>query len=306
VCVLAGFTAETNNLTLVGAPLQFSSPRPAIVAKLSNIPGTPAYCAHASGQGDTHLRTFGGLLYDFQASGDFLLADAEAEFRVHTRQASGAPTWPNASVNKAVAVQAGKKQVAICLAPERLIIDGRKVVLSEGNVLEFPDGGDVVRKGNTYVVRGPNGGSMRAVVNGSYIDVDVGLGRWPTKVRGLLANASSGNVNGIESRDGTVLTTPFAFDTLYGRFAESWRVPASESMLSACGARNVEHGVPKKPFFARNLDAATYKSARAVCTDAGVKDNALLDACTLDVAVIGRKSAARVFVDSPAPTAVGN
>ena len=27
-------------------------------------------CANASGVGDTHLTTFGGLLYDFQATGD--------------------------------------------------------------------------------------------------------------------------------------------------------------------------------------------------------------------------------------------
>jgi hypothetical protein len=36
-----------------------------------------------------------------------------------------------------------------------------------------------------------------------------------------------------------------------------------------------------------------------------VKQGPLLDACTLDVAVIGRDEAAKVFVDAPEPAAVG-
>ena len=38
---------------------------------------------------------------------------------------------------------------------------------------------------------------------------------------------------------------------------------------------------------------------------AGVKEGPLLDAGTLDVAVIGNDKAARVFVGAPAPIAVG-
>ena len=44
---------------------------------------------------------------------------------------------------------------------------------------------------------------------------------------------------------------------------------------------------------------------RAVCTAAGVKAGPLLEACTLDVAVIGQDAAAKVFVGAPAPIAVG-
>jgi hypothetical protein len=43
---------------------------------------------------------------------------AGPEFIVQARQVSGAPTWPNASVNKAVAVQTGKNRVGVCLGDE--------------------------------------------------------------------------------------------------------------------------------------------------------------------------------------------
>lgn len=57
-------------------------------------------------------------------------------------------------------------------------------------------------------------------------------------------------------------------------------------MLLACGERG-ERGVPKQIFVAANLDPGLARQTRAVCEKAGVKKGALLDACTLDVAVIG-------------------
>jgi hypothetical protein len=144
-----------------------------------------------------------------------------------------------------------------------------------------------------------------AELNGSYINVSVGLGRWPMEARGVLVNAN-GRVNEIESRDGEVLTAPFPFADLYHHYADSWTVPPEESMLDACGKRKVEAGLPEKPFFARDLPAGDYKTARRMCEEAGVKIKPLLDACTLDVAVIGSESAAKVYVGTPKPAAVGD
>ncbi len=143
---------------------------------------------------------------------------------------------------------------------------------------------------------------MRATVNSSWIDVSVGLGKWPSAVHGLIANAN-GNINQIETRDHFVLNNPFSFDDLYHRFADSWRVPARASMLSACGGET-EIGAPTRTFFASDLEAAVREKAQGVCTAAGVKAGPLFDACTLDVAVIGDDTAAKVFVDLIPPTAV--
>ncbi len=79
-----------------------------------------------------------------------------------------------------------------------------------------------------------------------------------------------------------------------------------QSLLSACGKGNVERGNPRRPFYARDLDRKVSDHARAVCTAAGMGGEALLDACTLDVSVIGNDRAAQVYVNAPEPTAVGN
>jgi hypothetical protein len=291
-------------------PAALKGPLPALVFSESYPPlaGAAATCADATSVGDTHLTTLNGLLYDFQASGDFVLVKADPDFVVQTRQVSGAPSWPNASTNAAVATQMGKTRVAICLAPAPLNIDGKTTDLGDGQSLSLPDGVDVSRRGNVYVIRGESGDTVSVVLNDNgknkWINVSVGLGHSPpTKVSGLLANAN-GNVNEIETRDGIVLTNPFSFEDLYHRYADSWRVPLNESLLSVCGERGIESGIPTKIFYANDLDPAVYERTRAVCKAAGVEAGPLLDACTLDVAVIGSDTAAQVFVGTRAPIAV--
>ncbi|MCW5635136.1 MAG: hypothetical protein KIT17_17505 [Rubrivivax sp.] len=311
-CVAQGFTAETNNLDFGPAAPAASGVGPALMF-MQSLPGgsLPGNCAAAVSIGDTHLRTFGGLFYDFQAAGDFVLAQVDPGFVVQARQVSGAPNWPDTSVNQAVAARLGAARVAICAVPQtRVFVDDKAVELADdGKPLALPDGGAVWRRGNAYFARGPGGDSLRAEVMATsqmrWINVGVGLGRWPTKVAGVLANAE-GDANKIATRDGTVLANPFPFDELYGRFTESWRVARGESMLAACGETpGAAPAVPKRPFYAKDLDRKDRERGLAACAAAGVKGEALLEACVLDVAVIGHEAAAQVFAGLAEPAVVG-
>jgi hypothetical protein len=309
-CLAWGTTGETNNLSFGPIAPAATTPGPAVIFTESTAGGAVPNCAAASTIGDTHLRTFNNLFYDFQASGDFTLAEVAPGFEVQTRQVSGAPTWPDASVNNAVAARFDKTKVVICIAPEtRVIVNGKAMAVEEGKVVELPEGAALRRQGNVYDIVGADGNSVRATLNSyggtSWINVSVGLGKWPSAVKGLIANVNE-NVNQIAARDNFVLTNPFDFDELYHRFADSWRVGDRESMLSACNTEKpVERAVPKRPFYAKDLEAAVREKALGVCTAAGVKPGPLLDACTLDVAVIGQDAAAKVFGGATAPIAVG-
>jgi hypothetical protein len=299
-CVAQGFTAETNNLSFSSTPPAASQPGPAVIFREDSAGGATANCAAAVTVGDTHLMTFNGLFYDFQSSGDYLLADTGTGFVVQARQVSGAPTWPDTSVNNAVATRMGDTRVAMCL-PNQLNVDGENVTLADGQSFSTLDGVDIWRSGNVYTIMSELGDSVRATLNGTHINVSVGLGRWPSDVRGLLANADN-NVNLVAARDGKVLARPFQFADLYGHYGDSWRVPPGESLLTPCGEKT-ESGKPARPFFAHDLERTVHDQARAVCVAAGVKGATLLDACTLDVAVIGNDEAAKVFVDLHQPVA---
>jgi hypothetical protein len=305
-CGGQGFTSETNNLNLVPPCCPYGGASPAIVFWQSSNPGATSQCVGGTSIGDTHLTNFNGLYYDFQASGDFLLAETDPEFVVQTRQKSGAPTWPNATVNKAVAMQMGKNRVAVCIEPTRFVVDGKQKNLSDGASLALP-GAKVTRNGSTYVFMRPDGKNVRAELDSAWINVSVNLGsKTPVAiVRGLLGNAN-GNTgeDDLASRDRTVLPQPVSFADLYQRYGDSWRVPPAESLpAQLCDDRRIERGNPGRSFYANDLAPKQREPAQATCVAAGVKNQTLLEACTLDTAVLGR-TAAKVFARAKAPRAV--
>ena len=307
-CVLEGFTSETNSLNLVPPCCPYGGASPAIVFWLSSNPGATSSCVGGTSIGDTHLTNFNGLLYDFQASGDFLLAETTPDFSIQTRQTSGAPTWPNASINTAVAMNLSGTRAAVCLAPTRLIVDGTERDLGNDQSLTLPTGVHIARSGNAYLFTRRSGESVRAEVHSpGYINVSVDLGALPqAKVFGLLGNANGPmGEDDLATRQQVVLKQPVTFEDLYHPYASSWRVGPSASMVSSlCGGdRRVDRGFPDKPFYASDLDRDQYERGRAICTEAGVRDESLLDACILDVTVLGTREAAIVFARAHPPRA---
>ena len=300
-CDEAGFTGESNNLILVNlVPPVPHTGIPSLVFKESNATGsTQTTCAGAVSVGDTHLTTFDGLYYDFQASGDFVLAQDGSDFIVQARQASGAPTWPNAAVNKAVATQMGKTRVAVYIEPTRLLIDGVATDLADGKTILLPTGVQISRQGNVYTISSESGDRLRATLNSTWIDVNVGLGLTPRpQVQGLLGNPL-GNALELVTLNGVVLTAPVLFRDVYHTYAESWRVLPEESLFTEETA--IRFGIPTKPFYASDLTRQQAARALATCKAAGVKNPDLLDSCVLDTTVLNDKTAAKVFVHLPPP-----
>ena len=312
-CDDTSFTGESNNLTLGNTPPSnvMPGPMPALVFTES-FPapaGSPATCADAVSVGDTHLTTFDGLKYDFQATGDFLLAQS-GDFTVQTRQALSVtnPNWiKNAALNKAVAVQMGKTKVALYIWPVRLVVDGKTTALAEGKTITLSSGVDIALRSGVYIIASPTGGVVFVTANNNnintWLDIRVGLGHTPAPdARGLLGNPG-GNATELKTADGSILRT-VSFPDLYQRYAESWRLQPNQSMLEA--DPKVTAGVPDKPFYASDLDAQSAEHARAICTAAGVTNPALLDDCILDTAVLGgnEDTAARVYTRVIVPRVV--
>ncbi len=313
-CVVPGVsTAETNNLNFGPSDPVPTGTGPALLFMQSSSGVMLANCNAAESVGDTHLQTFDGLLYDFQATGDFVLAQLDG-FVVQARQVKVAERWPDASINQAVAVRTGAHRIAVCLAdPARVVVDGEPVALRDGQVLQLKDKASLRRRGNAYLVQGPNGHSLRAELNDGWMNVSVGLGQWPVVATGLLASRrddkaapgdqGDGGAPRLQRRDGSLLPAVLPFSLLYGRYADDWRVDAKDSLLADCGPEP-QRGVPARPFTVADLPAELRDTARAACADAGVKTPGHLEACTLDVAALGKAAAAQVFTRLPEPVAV--
>lgn len=299
-CLTQGYTGETNNLNLVGTPAYGPGASPSLQSVQSNILTSPPSCAAAHGTGDTHLETFGGTYYDFQALGTFTLARSSA-MTVQNNQVSGAPLgWPGAAVNSGVATQMGADKVAVCAA-RGLVVNGAPTSLGSGGAITLASGDRIVRNGSQYVVTDPQGDSMTATVNPGYVDVFVGLGSYPQPVTGLLANAPGTN-DKLRTSAGTVLSVPVDFKTLYSVYGDSWRVQDSQSLVAVCGDKT-QAADPAAPFWADQLPKDLQAKALQICQKDGVRDATLLEACTLDVGVLGEVGATE-FIGEPAPVNV--
>lgn len=300
-CDMQGFTGESNNLTLVNTPPPaVKGNLPALLFSESNPApaGGSATCADATSVGDTHITTFDGLYYDFQASGEFLLAQDGSSFIVQARQASGAPTWPNADVNKAIATKMGDTVVAVYIEPTRLVIDGAPTALEDGKSILLPSGVQVTRHGNVYTISAENGDRVRTTLNSTWIDTIVGLGHTPRPVGGLLGNPG-GNARELFTSTGVEMTAPVQFGDLYGPYAESWRVQPRESLFGE--ESKINFGAPAKTFYSTDLTAQQAAHAREICNKAGVTNSTFLDSCMIDVTMLNDATAAKVFTHLPAP-----
>jgi hypothetical protein len=300
-CIAWDSTGETNNLYLQPAPALVPGAAPAIESdQNSTAPSSPAGCATGNGWGEIHLNTFGcatcstHLTYNFQATGDFQLADAPSPaggvpFDVQTRLIPFAAN-PSLSVSQDIAAQVGSSQVEICGAQSpRVVINKQTVALANGQQISLPGGGSVSLQGSTYLIQDSEGDTVQTVPDSylgvPYLDSWVGLGEWPTAVSGLLANGGSAD-DAVESATGTVLTAPFQFSQFYSQYGDSWRVPSSQDLLSACSTTFTSTD-PTVNYEASSLPTSEYQSAQTTCDSAGVTVPALLDACILDVAVLG-------------------
>jgi hypothetical protein len=281
-------------------------------------------CKVGADHGDTHLITFDGVHYDFQAAGDYVLARAGKDFEVQTRQANGAPLWPLASVNKAVAARFGSTRVALCLAPEQLYVNGKAASLDDGKSLDAGPDVTVSRSGDTWTFARKDGETVQAVLNSqgiglgfepllrpvdesrlrsfdeNWIDVQVSLGRNPGgPVTGLLGNANGNLSDDIVPRNGLALAQPVPFTSLYKKFGDTWRVSAGESFL--CDTPKVTPSDPALPFVAADLPAADTARARTYCQKAGVTNSILLEDCTLDTVVLDSSKPALIHATIAPP-----
>lgn len=304
-----GFSSESNNLYFSTKPPLKTPPAPAVLFHQKMIPDINleppnTACAAALTIGDTHERTFAGLTYDFQATGDFVEAQIGTTFEVQTRKGPGIPGYPNTSMNKSVAARMGATQVAMCDGTG-LMVDRRSIDLASGASLSLPTGVTIHRDGDTYRAKDPSGNSISVTVHDNaiprYVDLEVGLGSWPVTVRGLLGNPGN-DPNRLEARNGRTFTWPLSFNDLYGVFGPSWRVAPVSSLLTSCPSG--PSGIPSAPFFATNIEPQLRLTAESFCREAGINTNVWVQACTLDVVVLGMR-ARDAFVDQP-PVIDGN
>jgi hypothetical protein len=300
-----GSAGETNNLGFIQQSMVPANPplRRGITVNLQESRTGPASCGLAAIVGDTHLTTQNGLHYDFQAAGDFLMASLpQYDMEIRDRQVP-LDRWPNATLDTGTSVRVGADKVVVC-ANDKLFVDGSSVTDLPATAGDLTVSGD----GQPYYVSDKNGNVVRIYDRGPYLDVLLGLGRWPTEMSGLLASSVQ-NPSEVSSKGGTAVDLAAQPGQLYDPYGNSWSV-GPDADLDVCGG----NGTAKFPSERFPLDAAARgaaldtSAAANICRNVGVGTEGkspvipenLVDACTMDVLVFGPDAAA-VYLQLPEP-----
>ena len=285
-----GDTAETNNLNLTGSCTATGGAQPAIsFVESGGSPLPPGVT-----QGDTHLITIGGVHYDFQETGEYILAQAGTDLIIQARQdylgASHAVSW-----NVGLAVQMGKDLI-ILYPGAKLIINLVAAQLQDGGSIALDAGVTVTRHGTLYTISRSQGDIVQANDLGNHIDATVHLGAAEApQARGLLISRN----DALALRGGALLRGMLSPESLHA-YAESWRIDSAQSLFPEEG-RPGTSGATISTTAAGLPSKAAQDTARQACSRTGVTDAILLKDCILDVGVTGNNSLADPFVYSPKP-----
>ena len=245
----------------------------------------------ATTNNDPRLVTFDGLFYGFQAVGEFVLLESDdSDLEIQVRQEEVAA---NVSANTAIATTIGDIRVGIYAdSEEPILIDGVPTEIANDSSIAVGEGGGIFRDGDEYTLVYPNGEQIVANVRGeSRVDIDLLLSEnRQDAVSGLLGD-SDGNIdNDLTLRDGTVVEQPLTFETLYGDFANSWRISQEESLFDYEEGENTDTvtdlDFPAAPVTIDSLDATLRAEAEQQVIDSGIlEDNPLFEATVIDFAL---------------------
>ena len=281
---------------LVKVPLSLDECHP-------NPPPQPAAGGSSSGlastAGDTHIATFNGAYYDFQAVGEFVAMKSTTDsMEIQTRQArvQGAS---DISVNSAVAMNVNGDHVGLYLESNGVVerLNGTSVHFKQG-ATRLPHGGTFSSFDNAgnpeYAVTWPDGSqAWVSPIVPDEMDLQVELN--PIRrghITGLLGNFTGESTGNLVARGGQHLPRNPTFDDIYHVFGDSWRIRQGESLFDYQPGQSTrtftDLNFPSQAVSSDNL--ANRDAAAALCRAAGVTNPAILQGCTLDVAITGQSA----------------
>ena len=236
--------------------------------------------------GDPHLITFDNVSFDFQAEGEFVLARATAgnpyELQARFKALSSA-----VSIADAVATKIGSDVVSIEVDGNNgdLRINGVETQLNNGTQINVGSG-SVSRSGRTLLIDHGNGDQTEVSVFATFLNASPkpALNRGPGSFEGLLGNNNGTPADDFRLANGTVLLTPIPIDTLYGAFAESWTVAASERILPGVVTA---YDAPDRIITVDSLPTTLRAQAEAAVAGYGITNELIREAAILDFALTG-------------------
>jgi von Willebrand factor type D domain/Heterokaryon incompatibility protein Het-C len=265
-----------------------------------------------SSHNDPHLTTVDGLRYDLQTVGEYILIKSNnGNFEVQNRQE---PYNASTAINSAVAIKVGRDRIALYAkefpdsntsTPLRV---NSKPTTIQGDKLSLADGGEILKQGNTYVIKSAKGEKVLVDLLGSgksgFLNVSAFVPNRSGTYSGLLGNVNGNPNDDLQTRNGISISanrSSYKSEKLYleqidKKFANSWRIKQQESLFDYSVGKNTKSytdlNFPDSYLANNMLSADRLNKARNACIQAKVSQDLMQD-CIYDVGFTGSTEFAR-------------
>jgi hypothetical protein len=283
-----------------------ATPRPSFQQQPPSNPNNPCGTSCSNSNGDPHMITINHYRYDFQAAGEFtLLRSTDGSLEIQARQ----EPWDDSkavAINTAVAAKVGDHTVGVYVTDSGLQahVDGQVADFSSGPI-DLGNGGSISAIDKGFEVDFPDGTQMWALSVGQWgINAEIKpSAAISTTGMGLLGEVVPGGLGVPTLPDGTRLPAATdrqaRFQTIYGQFADAWRITDATSLFDYDSGKTTE-SYTIKPFpqqskvqSVSDLSADQLTAGNSACS--GITDQDLHDQCVFDVGVTGQAGFAQSY-----------
>ncbi|MFN8035916.1 MAG: hypothetical protein U0V73_08285 [Acidimicrobiia bacterium] len=257
--------------------------------------------------GDPHLITIDQTGYDFQAAGEFVLLHT-GDLELQARQ-EPVKDFASVSINTAVAAKLGGTRVGVYQGSDGLTLhlDGKPTSIT--GTKKLADGSSVTPYADGFELRASDGTKVYVVGVAPWgLNVVVVPSRQLVKDATGLLGRTGGGFAVPALADGTELplakSTDEAYDFLYTKLADSWRVTDATTLFDYESGRSTatftKQGFPAKPdvITRSKIKANALATGNDACRS--VSDSRLREQCSYDVAVTGDRGYATNYRRSDA------
>jgi len=220
--------------------------------------------------GDVHLETFDGLHYDFQATGEFVLAESTNAADPFEVQIQASPFCNLTSVTTQIAAEIGGDALVFKLDGS-VTVNG---VLDTDSTINL-DGGSFTRLASGGgEVQWSSGETLQFANDpGGYFDLTMTLpgSDGANSVQGLLGR-NAGQGSDFNLPDGTVVTQALSEDELTGFYADAWRVTQADSLFTGAAPAPAALPAASSAVLASGLSAqrTTFQSGQYEVATSGI------------------------------------
>jgi hypothetical protein len=186
--------------------------------------------------GDPHEVSGDGLKFDNMGIGYFTAMKSASGDLMVTKRHESVPGLGavGSTVNTEVGIKAGEDVVKYDTKTNKFYINDKETALKDGEAVNLPGGGKVVKKGNEITVTTPKGDNITIVDQGKYLDLKgtLAASRKDGEVTGSLGrfDADTDASNDLVMRDGSQAAN-------VDSFIKEWTTPDAENLLTQPAAK---------------------------------------------------------------------